>query len=275
MTTPTKNRPNSSVLLSNRTSLNEASPLDSSIDNSFQQKSMNNNNDDDDKTLKRNTKISHIKNNSLSSVNSSSPEIRKRTLSQPVTHLIRQSTKATLNESDAAFNCTDELNKQNDSLDDYYPVECSCIDHNGKEALNKEFNLSVNYLFECLFGHTEFCKKFWESRKFMNMQIGVWQIQNGMRIRKLNYSVEVKSPMGTSECKNSEEQRILKYLSNKCIIIESTSTSVGVPYADHFEVLNRFCLTRKSKDKTNLRIHSDIRFLKSTNFVIKSKQINF
>jgi hypothetical protein len=50
-------------------------------------------------------------------------------------------------------------------------IECECKEHTGKELLNKTYNLSVNYLFECLFGHTEFCVKFWESRKFFGKNL--------------------------------------------------------------------------------------------------------
>ena len=92
--------------------------------------------------------------------------------------------------------------------------------------LNKTFNLSVNNLFEAMFGHTDFCLKFWESRKFYgkfmqnlrtclpllfvfhnkDMKIGEWQSIDNYKTRRLDYSVVLNSPIAVKDCKNVEEQ---------------------------------------------------------------------
>lgn len=73
-------------------------------------------------------------------------------------------------------------------------VKCNCSEHTGKEMLNKVFNLSVNYIWECLFGHTEFCSKYWSSRKFSNMKISEWKKLNEkdpFPSRQLEYAVDL------------------------------------------------------------------------------------
>ena len=72
--------------------------------------------------------------------------------------------------------------------------------------LNKAFNLSVENLFESMFGHTEFCSKFWESRKFFDMKIGEWKSIENYRTRRLEYSVLLNSPIAVKGCNNVEDQ---------------------------------------------------------------------
>lgn len=69
--------------------------------------------------------------------------------------------------------------------------------------LNQVFNLSVNYLWESLFGHTEFCRKYWESRKFYNFKIPEWKPVSTYVMRQLDYSVDL-GPIGRA--KNTEDQ---------------------------------------------------------------------
>ena len=70
--------------------------------------------------------------------------------------------------------------------------------------LNQVYNLSVNYLWECLFGHTVFCSKYWESRKFFNMKIGDWKSIESYPARQLEYQVDLGGAIGRP--KNTETQ---------------------------------------------------------------------
>ena len=97
----------------------------------------------------------HQKTDSVSS-NNSSPDFDSREIK-------RQSTRITFSESEQfAAPSSDESLEEDDDV----PVQCGCAAHSGKELINKVYNISVNYLFECMYGHSEFCKGFWESRKF-------------------------------------------------------------------------------------------------------------
>jgi hypothetical protein len=84
-------------------------------------------------------------------------------------------------------------------------VKCSCGEHQGKEMLNQVFNnMSVVYLFECIFGHTAFCKKYWESRKFSNIKVGDWKRIDAYSMRQLEYNVDLGGTLGKP--RNIEDQ---------------------------------------------------------------------
>ena len=73
-------------------------------------------------------------------------------------------------------------------------MQCLCSEHVGREMLNKVFNLNANYIWECLFGHTVFCTKYWDNRKFSKMNIGEWKKLNPtdpFPSRQLNYLVDL------------------------------------------------------------------------------------
>lgn len=69
--------------------------------------------------------------------------------------------------------------------------------------LNQTFNLSVNYLWECIFGHTAFCRKYWESRKFGNIKVGEWKLISAYPSRQLEFTVDLGA---VGRPKNTEEQ---------------------------------------------------------------------
>lgn len=83
-------------------------------------------------------------------------------------------------------------------------VKCACGEHPGKEMLNQVYALSVNYLWECLFGHTTFCRNYWESRKFSNIKVGEWKLVSMHPFRQLEYNVDLGGAIGRP--KNLEEQ---------------------------------------------------------------------
>lgn len=58
-------------------------------------------------------------------------------------------------------------------------------------------------------------------------------------------------------------------------LIDAECTPLGIPYADAFYVMNRYCLTRVSKEKCRLRVTSEVKYRKSVWGVVKSKYISF
>ena len=67
--------------------------------------------------------------------------------------------------------------------------KCVCQTHQGKEMLNMVVNLSVNYLWECLFGDSEYCRKSWQNRKAL--KVSNWQQNSEMLSRRLEYWIDV------------------------------------------------------------------------------------
>ena len=54
---------------------------------------------------------------------------------------------------------------------DFEGVHCSCTEHIGRQMLNKDYELSPNYIFECIFGDSEFCRGVREARGFSGAKI--------------------------------------------------------------------------------------------------------
>lgn len=70
--------------------------------------------------------------------------------------------------------------------------------------LNNEYDLSVNFLWECIFGQTKFCYEYWESRKFYDFTITDWKPQSDcLMSRTLEFYVDL-GVMGRP--KNVEKQ---------------------------------------------------------------------
>lgn len=72
--------------------------------------------------------------------------------------------------------------------------------------LNQVFSLGINYLWECLFGDSDFCHEYWENRKFQNFTpagLKWYNISNNFPSRKLEYHVELGA---FGRARNIEEQ---------------------------------------------------------------------
>jgi hypothetical protein len=89
-----------------------------------------------------------------------------------------------------------------------------CGKHAGKEIINTVFNLSVNYIFECLFTNSDFNNKYWSARKLDIIKITEW-------VKKDSYSTEARTmeynvPLSAlGKVKNIDEQvNIYEMLSN-------------------------------------------------------------
>ena len=170
--------------------------------------------------------------------------------------------------------------------------KCSCSSHQGKQMLDRVFDLSVNFLWESLFGPTEFCRQYWESRKFYNFTISEWTRVDSCVRRTLDYSVNLGA---LGQPKNVEEQvrhkykfyiilsswmldftkRIIEYKSNQLVVLDSESQTHGVMYSDYFTARNRFCISKCGPSKTRLLIHSYLNFNKRPNIIAKSKSTCF
>ncbi len=88
-------------------------------------------------------------------------------------------------------------------------VKCSCVEHHSKEMLNEVYNVSVNFLWESIFGPTQFCYEYWKSRKFYDFTIGNWEPGTDYLIgRTLEFYVDLGA---IGKPKNVEKQ-VLCYI---------------------------------------------------------------
>ncbi|CAF0889587.1 unnamed protein product [Brachionus calyciflorus] len=142
-------------------------------------------------------------------------------------------------------------------------IECNCSNHEGKELLNKAYDLSVDFIYNCLFNtDSEFNKAYLLANKFINLKANEWAND----IRTLEYNIDLGA---FGSAKNVEKQKIIKKEENECIVAETETTTSGVPYADYFTVLTKICITKQSAKTSKLLVNARIDYKKKPNFVIK------
>lgn len=91
---------------------------------------------------------------------------------------------------------------------------------------NKVFDLSVNFMWESIFGESEFCLKYWDSRKFSGFKPEgfKWTKISNIMKRKLEYFVDLGVTFGRAT--NIEEQVSVKFLFLNYVCLVSLKYSV-------------------------------------------------
>ena len=96
--------------------------------------------------------------------------------------------------------------------------------------------------------------------------------ENIGRVRDVTYTVPLNAPFGPKSSQTLEKQMCYKQSKPGILyVIDAECTPTGIPYADAFYVVNRYCLTRVSKTKSRLRVTSEVKYRKSVWGVVKSK----
>ncbi|KAL3886103.1 hypothetical protein ACJMK2_026124 [Sinanodonta woodiana] len=146
-------------------------------------------------------------------------------------------------------------------------VVCSEHDHLPKLAHNEVYQMPVDKLFELILTDCPFFRNFTEARKLQDVSVGPWkdsQEENIGRVRTISYTVPLNSSFGPKTSRTEEKQVCYQQSQpGMMYIIDGECYPMGIPYADSFYVVNRYCLTRVSKDKCRLRVTSEVRFKKT------------
>lgn len=96
--------------------------------------------------------------------------------------------------------------------------------------------------------------------------------ENVGRVREVSYTIPLNAPFGPKFSNTIEKHLCYKQSQRGVLyVIDAECTPLGIPYADAFYVVNRYCLTRVSKDKSRLRVTSEVKYRKSVWGVVKSK----
>lgn len=107
------------------------------------------------------------------------------------------------------------------------------------------------------------------------MKTGEWEADffNGSKIksRRLEYSVGLNWKLfnGIQSCKNTDVEKLIKYVPSEMYIVETESSTHGVPYSDRFKIITKFCLTKCSLNSCNLLVHSSLVYSNKPNILIK------
>ncbi|XP_052253390.1 protein Aster-B-like [Dreissena polymorpha] len=153
-------------------------------------------------------------------------------------------------------------------------VVCSEHDHLVKLAHNEVYHLSVDKLFELLFTDCEFFRMFIQQRKYTDVTLSPWQDETGetiSRVREVSYTIPLNAPFGPKTSHTIEKHTCFKQSQPGVqYVIDAECTPLGIPYADAFYVMNRYCLLRVSKEKSRLRVTSEVKYRKSVWGVVKN-----
>ena len=84
-------------------------------------------------------------------------------------------------------------------------VKCLCASHNGRDLIDRTFNLSFDTVYKCFFTDSEFMRRFRQDKKFRNAELTEWNENK----RRLYFELDLGT-FGVS--KNTEEQVYIKLI---------------------------------------------------------------
>ncbi|XP_058865108.1 protein Aster-A-like isoform X2 [Acipenser ruthenus] len=156
-----------------------------------------------------------------------------------------------------------DLSDSSDTQDEG-EVESLCADLKGRLHINAVYRISVDRLYELLFTDPPFLQDLFEQRRFTDLALNDWQQDNsGTSSRVLSYTIAINNPLGPKTAPVVETQTLYKSSQkNECYVVDSEVITHGIPYQDYFYTMHRYCLTSVSRNKSRLRVSSDIRYRK-------------
>lgn len=160
-----------------------------------------------------------------------------------------------------------------DALEDD-DVECPCESHFGNVYGDEKFNFDVDALYEHLFSQeSDMMKRVFEKRNFLNWKyLGPLEKQPDHSYKQvLTYTLPLNYSIGPKTSDTVSTQTMVK--DNKpgsCYVVNVENTSHGVPYSDSFVVSIRYCITRLSGNRSRMKIHCEIIYLKKVSWLIRN-----
>ncbi|XP_049585279.1 protein Aster-A isoform X2 [Syngnathus scovelli] len=153
-------------------------------------------------------------------------------------------------------------------------VESFCVDLNGRLHVNTAVRMSVDKLHDLLFSaDTHFIRHLFSQRHFTDLTVGEWQRDgsSGTTSRVLSYTIALNNPLGPKTAPVVETQTLHKSSAQgECYVVDSEVITSGIPYQDYFYTVHRYCLTSISKNKSRLRVSSDICYRKQPWSLVKA-----
>jgi len=114
---------------------------------------------------------------------------------------------------------------------------------------------------------------------FSDVTLTPWRDEVGEtigRVREVSYTIPLNAPFGPKSSNTVEKHSCSKQSQPGVMyVIDAECTPLGIPYSDTFYVMNRYCLTRVSKDKCRLRVTSEVKYRKSVWGMVKSKYYRY
>ncbi|CAM4825661.1 unnamed protein product [Rotaria magnacalcarata] len=153
-----------------------------------------------------------------------------------------------------------------------YLSKCSCESHLATQLIDRTYSLSVERLFDYLFGENDFVNAYHESRRIKDFHTDEWKIneKTGKRERVCTYKVSVTAVFGETTICSNEKQVVICELSKSHYIVDTEVRNEGIKYADAFFVASRYCLVQLGLNKSHLKVTCEVRYVRSLMIIIKS-----
>ncbi|KFP82875.1 GRAM domain-containing protein 1B, partial [Apaloderma vittatum] len=159
-----------------------------------------------------------------------------------------------------------ELSDSSETHDEVYE------DLNGRQYVNEVFNFSVDKLYDLLFTDSQFQRDFMEQRRFSDIIFHPWKKEeNGNQTRVILYTITLTNPLAPKTATVTETQTMYKASQeSECYVIDAEVLTHDVPYHDYFYTINRYTLTRVARNKSRLRVSTELRYRKQPWGLVKS-----
>ncbi|KAM6312428.1 protein Aster-B isoform 4-T4 [Podargus strigoides] len=151
-------------------------------------------------------------------------------------------------------------------------VQAFYEDLNGRQYVNEVFNFSVDKLYDMLFTDSQFQRDFMEQRRFSDIIFHPWKKEeNGNQTRVILYTINLTNLLAPKTATVTETQTMYKASQeSECYVIDAEVLTHDVPYHDYFYTINRYTLTRVAKNKSRLRVSTELRYRKQPWGLVKS-----
>ncbi|CAF1637877.1 unnamed protein product, partial [Adineta ricciae] len=142
-----------------------------------------------------------------------------------------------------------------------YLTKCHCQSHLATELINRTYPMSVEHLFDCIFGNNEFLVAYRASRRIKDFHSVEWKMndETGKRERLCTYKVTVSAVFGSTTICSNERQIIDCEQPKSHYILDTEVRNEGIKYADSFFVASRYCLVQTGPNKTHLKVTCEVR----------------
>nr|XP_025122521.1 GRAM domain-containing protein 1B isoform X3 [Bubalus bubalis] len=182
---------------------------------------------------------------------------------------------APVNSPSLDFNDNEDLPTElSDSSDthDEGEVQAFYEDLSGRQYVNEVFNFSVDKLYDLLFTDSPFQRDFMEQRRFSDIIFHPWKKEeNGNQSRVILYTITLTNPLAPKTATVRETQTMYKASQeSECYVIDAEVLTHDVPYHDYFYTINRYTLTRVARNKSRLRVSTELRYRKQPWGLVKT-----
>ncbi|ORX42363.1 hypothetical protein DM01DRAFT_1341076 [Hesseltinella vesiculosa] len=151
------------------------------------------------------------------------------------------------------------------------PVVCACDDHLDRLDVEVELPVSAKRLFELMFSDANNAPptdggvwhKKTEAILGHDLRVTHWTEDDAQPTRTLKYWMPVTNPIvRMKEAEVAETQVLLKKQEHLCYVVQISTKTEALPYADAFVPSVRYCITYIDKSRCKLACYLGVRWLK-------------